>query len=268
MSPRWPQSPCLASEPSSSSDTRASRTATSPGVTRSRSAWSRSSRSTPTSCRRVRSMDPRSRTRRSTRCSSPPSGSAPPISFRIASRSRTASAPCPTSRRSQFSAHRGRLLLALAARIRPHAVLLEGFPFVRPLQAVEECGPTLAYLSESLPETLRCAGFNGISTSLWADEHASLVERMLRERVDRLFVYVDPAERTGLLEGAPWLQRVAAKVHTTGYVVGAPPEKIGSARPDPRHVRRGGRRVPEDRPRRGGVLRVLSRPARLLSSTW
>ena len=106
---------------------------------------------------------------------------------------------------SQFSAHRGRLLLALAARIRPHAVLFEGFPFVRPLQAVEECGPTLAYLSESLPETLRCAGFNGISTSLWADEHASLVERMLRERVDRLFVYVDPAERTGLLEGAPWL---------------------------------------------------------------
>jgi predicted glycosyltransferase len=125
----------------------------------------------------------------------------------------------------QLSAHRGRLLLALATHIEPHAVLLEGFPFIRPLQAVEECGPTLAYLSQHSPRTLRCAGFNGVATSLWMGEHASLVERTLREQLDRLFVYVDPAERTGLLERSPWLQTIAAKVHVTGYVVGAPPEK-------------------------------------------
>jgi predicted glycosyltransferase len=125
----------------------------------------------------------------------------------------------------QLSAHRGRLLLALAIRIAPHAVLLEGFPFVRPLQAVEECGPTLAYLSQHSPRTLRCAGFNGVATSLWMGEHASLVERVLPEQLDRLFVYVDPAERMGLLERSPWLQKIAAKVHVTGYVVGTPPDK-------------------------------------------
>jgi predicted glycosyltransferase len=126
----------------------------------------------------------------------------------------------------QFSAHRGRLLRALTAHIRPYAVLLEGFPFIRPLQAVEECGPTLDYLSEHSPETLRCAGFNGVSTSLWAREHASLVEQMLSEQVDRLFVYVDPSERASLLEGSPWLRTVAAKLHVMGYVVGSPPEKM------------------------------------------
>jgi predicted glycosyltransferase len=140
-----------------------------------------------------------------------------PISDRVSSL-----AHVPTE---QFSAHRGRLLLALAARIRPHAVLLEGFPFVRPLQALEECGPTLAYLSERSPQTLRCGGFNGVPTSLWTDEHGSLVERMLRDQLDRLFVYVDPAERTALFERSPWLQKVAAKVHLMGYVVGALPEK-------------------------------------------
>jgi len=124
----------------------------------------------------------------------------------------------------QLSAHRGRLLLALATHVEPHAVLLEGFPFVRPLQAVEECGPTLAYLSQRSPQTLRCAGFNGVATSLWMGEHASLVERALRE-LDRLFVYVDPVERSGLLERSPWLRQIEARVHVTGYVVGAPPDK-------------------------------------------
>lgn len=125
----------------------------------------------------------------------------------------------------QLSAHRGRLLLALATRIEPHAVLLEGFPFVRPTQAVEECGPTLAHLSQHSPRTLRCAGFNGVATSLYMSEHASLVERALREQINRLFVYVDPAERTDLLERSPWLQTIEAKIQVTGHVVGAAPDK-------------------------------------------
>ena len=130
---------------------------------------------------------------------------------------------------NQLSAHRGRLLLALATRIEPHALLLEGFPFIRPLQAVEECGPTLAYLSQHSPRTLRCAGFNGVATSLWMGEHASLVARVLDEQLDRLFVYVDPAERRELFERSPWLQTIATKVQVTGYVVGAPPEKADAS---------------------------------------
>jgi predicted glycosyltransferase len=129
----------------------------------------------------------------------------------------------------ELSAHRGRLLLALATHIEPHAVLLEGFPFVRPLQAVEECGPTLAHLSQHSPQTLRCAGFNGVATSLWMGEHASVVERALRE-LDRLFVYVDPVERAGLLERSPWLQQIEARVQVTGYVVGAPPDNADAPR--------------------------------------
>jgi predicted glycosyltransferase len=122
-----------------------------------------------------------------------------------------------------LSAHRGRLLQALVVRLRPRAVLLEGFPFVRPLQAVEECGPTLAYLSERSPDTVRGAGFNGVPTSLWMDEHASLVERVLEECLDRLYVYVDPAELADLLDRCPWLEKIASKVGVTGYVVGTPP---------------------------------------------
>jgi predicted glycosyltransferase len=133
--------------------------------------------------------------------------------------------PLPHVPVDQLSSHRGRLLLALATRLEPHAVLLEGFPVIRPPQAVEECGPTLAYLSQHSPRTLRCAGFNGVATSLYMEEHASLVEWSLREQLDRLFVYVDPAERTDLLERSPWLRTIEAKVQVTGYVVGAAPDK-------------------------------------------
>jgi predicted glycosyltransferase len=125
----------------------------------------------------------------------------------------------------QLSAHRGRLLLALATRLAPRALLLEGFPFIRPLQALEECGPTLAYLRQHLPGALRCAGFNGVATSLWMGEHAALVGRALREQIDRLFIYVDPAERAALLTRSPWLLDIEAKVRLTGYVVGAAPDE-------------------------------------------
>lgn len=122
-----------------------------------------------------------------------------------------------------LSAHRGRLLQALAVHLRPRAVLLEGFPFVRPLQAVEECGPTLAYLSERSPGTVRCAGFNGVPTSLWMEEHASLIERLLEERLDHLFAYIDPSERARLFDRCPSLEKIAPKVGVMGYVVGTPP---------------------------------------------
>ena len=130
----------------------------------------------------------------------------------------------------QLSAHRGRLLLALVTHLRPRAVLLEGFPFVRPLQAVEECGPTLDYLSERCPETVRCAGFNGVPTRLWMDEHASLVTEALDRWLDRLCVHVDPSERATVFERSPWLASVSSRVSFSGYVVGAPPEAAEAAK--------------------------------------
>ena len=222
-----------------------------------------SSRSTPTSCRHARNTSRRKTTRRSTRCCSRLSGSVPPPSSRSASRSRIAPARWPRSHGPALRA-RGRLLHALAIRLGPHAVLLEGFPFVRPLQALEECGPTLAYLRQRSPQTLRCAGFNGVATSLWMGEHASLVERVLREQVDRL--RLRGSRRTdGSVRAVPWLQPIEAKVRLTGYVVGASPDKadLGS-RSSPRSVAawtRSGRS-----PRRGRILRVRGRRAGLLPS--
>jgi predicted glycosyltransferase len=56
-------------------------------------------------------------------------------------------------------------------------------------------------------------------------EHAALVGRALREQIDRLFIYVDPAERAALLTRSPWLLDIEAKVRLTGYVVGAAPDE-------------------------------------------
>ena len=126
----------------------------------------------------------------------------------------------PTDR---FSRHRGRLLQALVAHLRPRAVLLEGFPFVRPLQAVEECGPTLAYLSERSPDTLRCAGFNGVPTGLWMEEHAPLIERMLRGAAGSPVRVRRSLRAHGVCSSGPVAPEVAAKVGVMGYVVGAPP---------------------------------------------
>jgi predicted glycosyltransferase len=125
----------------------------------------------------------------------------------------------------QLSPHRGRLLQVLTARIRPRAVLLEGFPFLRPTQALEECGPMLDDLRAHSPETLRCAGFNGVSTGLYAQGQAARFEQVLSEYVDRLFVYVNPGERARLLDASPWLRAIEAKVHVVGHVFGSIPQK-------------------------------------------
>ena len=136
----------------------------------------------------------------------------------------------PAMSMPELSAHKSQLLLGLARRLRPRAIVIDSFPFAQtPGRDAAECAETLAYLGAHSPGTLRCAGFRGVESLTRDAIQGTTCRRLIERHLDLLFIYMDPREREGFFAAHPFLRPIAAKTRFVGYV--APPSRRRPARP-------------------------------------
>ena len=136
----------------------------------------------------------------------------------------------PSMSMPELSALKSQLLLALARRLRPRAIVIDSFPFAQtPGRDAAECVETLAYLGAHSPGTLRCAGFRGVESLTRDAIQGTTCRRLIEQHLDLLFVYMDPREREGFFSAYPFLRPIAAKTRFVGYV--APPPAARRAEP-------------------------------------
>lgn len=113
---------------------------------------------------------------------------------------------------------RRKLLVELARVLQPRVVYVDAYPF-HPDKSEEECGDLFRFLRRALPGTLRLSGFRGEMSRT----HPPAVERriiQLTERdIHRLFVFVDPSERSAIEARYRFLRRLCGRVSYAGYVL-------------------------------------------------
>ena len=133
----------------------------------------------------------------------------------------------PEMTMAELSAHKSRLLLALAQHLKPRVLLVDHFPFsIITGRDAAECEATFQYLRDTAPATLRCGGYRGLNNPK-DDAEQTECRRLVERYLDLLLVYVDPREREDFFDRHPFLRPVEARVRFLGYAAPLPEEGAG-----------------------------------------
>jgi len=119
-----------------------------------------------------------------------------------------------------FKARRRDLVLAAFARIRPHVVLIESFPFGRRGFRFELL-PLIAAARQAAPGPAILASVRDVLVVRDNPQRAAAIVDTVRRDFDAVLVHGDPA-LIALAASFPAADRIADKLHYTGYVVGEP----------------------------------------------
>src|SRR5216683_5827511 len=126
-----------------------------------------------------------------------------------------------------FKARRRDLVLAAFARIRPHVVLIESFPFGRRAFRFELL-PLIAAARQAAPRPAILASVRDVLVVRDNPTRAAEIVDTVRRDFDAVLVHGDPA-LIALAASFPAAAHITDKLHYTGYVVGEPGRDDGVA---------------------------------------
>jgi predicted glycosyltransferase len=117
-----------------------------------------------------------------------------------------------------FRARRRELVLAAFARVRPHVLLIESFPFGRRAFRFELL-PLIAAARQAAPRPAILASVRDVLVARDDPARAAAIVDTVRRDFDAVLVHGDPA-LIGLAASFPAAAAIADRLHYTGYVAG------------------------------------------------